>query len=636
MTSRVVIPQLELEQNDNPVRKVVEKGAKQVSTQIVHATSFSKDGCSFSFQPPSQNTVLDRRIDLVVPFRLVSARGLVAGSKNAGANTNNFGFNETSQLLPVATNAAAPTRAEATIGNLLKMGNNLAPRQLPLASVISNIDVTINGTHFTTDINQYVKALAQYTSPEYRNSVLHGSYHHPDTGNGQYSNTHITPAGGVNPDNNANPLSINNNSGRAGETPRGTYVNSINNDDVFYVRGNAGRDNNTQLTFQFIEPLLISPLCMNYGKGMTNINNIDITIRFRSDLRMLFSLGGGCPAGLTNGAVQDDAVYGVAAGSVIRYNPAIGDAGNDLSVDLEDRPSLRIRNFTPQDDIRIPNEIILDYQQPKRYTTAVPFADLPADGSITANNRRLDQIPECVYLYVKRQFNKEECIFQDSFNRLTNVNITFGNQVGILSGHKKEQLQAVAVENGCDLLDGVEAKQHGYALKLVFGKDIPLMNNESPGTRGDYNIQVSVKCDSEDASTPDVELVELYVMNGQVIVSPNECRVQTGLLDMKDNIEAEDMGHKYSGGDAEIEGGSIFSKVGKFFKKIPHLVVQGVKHLPQAMDTAEKIAGVASKVAPMMGGSETGGSVVGGSMSGGSLTGGSVTGGARKMYHSRR
>ena len=69
--SRVVIPVLDLEQNDDPHMKVVVKGAKQISTQIVKASGTANTSeVNFQFQPPSQNTVFDRRIDLHMKVKL--------------------------------------------------------------------------------------------------------------------------------------------------------------------------------------------------------------------------------------------------------------------------------------------------------------------------------------------------------------------------------------------------------------------------------------------------------------------------------------------------------------------------------------------------------------------------------------
>ena len=64
MVSRVVIPVLDLEQNDDPISKVVVKGAKQLTTQTVVATSYSNDGATFSFQ----FSVLDFAVKPVNPL----------------------------------------------------------------------------------------------------------------------------------------------------------------------------------------------------------------------------------------------------------------------------------------------------------------------------------------------------------------------------------------------------------------------------------------------------------------------------------------------------------------------------------------------------------------------------------------
>ena len=615
MSSRVVIPQLELEQNDNPVRKVVEKGAKQVSLQQVVATSHSASSSTFSFQPPSQNTVLDRRIDLLLPVRVSGAGAgpLVftdscRGANALGTTADNYGFGSVYQKVDVA--AGGTIASMTSLSNGVKMGNSFAPRQLPLASIISNIDITINGTHFTTDIDGYIHALMKYTTPEYREKVFRSSYHHPDVLTGDYGEQFILASqkkGYV------NELAIEDNGGRWGEKPRGCWVASVGATGSNEVIGNVGTNANASLTFFPIEPLLISPLCMNYGKGMTNINNIEITLRYRANLEMAFS-------------GRNDAAAGQAQDVAVNQNfiPA------NITVDLPTAPSIFIRNFTPQDDIRIPNEIILDYHQPRRFTTA--GSSILAQNVVNTQScsaRRLDQIPEALYLYVKNSRATDNLNRSSAFVDITGVSITFGNQVGILSGHTREMLQELAIENGGDFGSQADCRLGGLVLKLVFGKDIPLMSNESPGTRGDYNITVEVSCrnPNPNIAAGNWEINELYVNNGQVIVSPNECRVQTGLLDMKDNIEAEDMGHSYNETGAKMEGGSLFSKVGRFFRKVPHLVKQGVKHLPQALETANKVAGIVGDVQQALGGE---------GLSGGSRVGGSLTGGSHSSYHSRR
>ena len=176
MASRVLIPQLELEQNNKPIRKVVEKGAKQISTQVVQASAF-------------------------------------------GANTTNCGYSSVCQYMNGAAGGPA-----ATVGVLQKVGNNLAPRQFPLNSMIDNIDLTLNGTHFTTDIDNYLHPLMKYTGVEYRNNSLQTCYHHPDDVSGLYDRGLGDSGRGI-PDNNC--LSVESKGGRLGEQPRGHFANHL-------------------------------------------------------------------------------------------------------------------------------------------------------------------------------------------------------------------------------------------------------------------------------------------------------------------------------------------------------------------------------------------------------------------------
>jgi uncharacterized membrane protein YgcG len=426
-------------------------------------------------------------------------------------------------------------------------------------------------------------------------------------------------------------------SGRLGETPNGNLWNDV------FVTGSAENlgamvnvsANNREAVIELREPLMISPLCADFGKGMTNINNIDVSIKFSQARNKLISFFGVVAGEMGFAATLENADLIAEKFSVVKEN-----------VQLE------VRNFTAQDDIKIPNEIILPYYQPRRFETTAQAPTLAKRTAttdfITTSNRRLDQIPEAVYLWVqdsKSQLNGVDAHnITDGMCQPTSVEVTFGNQVGILSGYNPQQLFELAVENGCDLLDIQEARRKGYCLKLVFGKDIPLADNESAGTRGDYNIQINVKAyNGGNRELQATTLRELYVNQGQIIISPNECRVQTGLLDLKDNIEAENMGHHYHHAD-ELSGAGFFSSLSKFAKKVPHLAKSVVKHAPAIVQTAKALNEVRKD--PSMGNVMAAGSsamalhrgMKGGSSSGGSLTGGSSSGGSMSGggYRSRR
>lgn len=674
--SRVVLPVVDLEQNDNPLRKTVLKGAKHYTVQQIVPDSQSTNSLVFTVNPPSQNTVIDRRLDLAVPWEVkTTAAGfnpglIVADNASEFARANClfpdvWGFN--------ATTLAAS--ADLTNNNFLANAvpvhliNNLALRQFPMSSVMNSIDLVINGTHLSTEVKKYVHAVAKYTSVSYREWALGSVAHHPDNHYGsyfrQYTNVFdLSTTGAIRSayTGAVNPLAMNANLGKDGETPRGYYwtLNTFQKGNAVSFDRNKGafaegatatnkvKSAGQLLKFTCIEPLMISPLSLHYGEGMTNINEIQVTVNWDTGKlnRILsgFSIGAS-----TDTATQIKRVVSAETTNAVQtLDPdnqlTVQYAGTDAA-EATNNARLLVRYYTAQDDIRIPNEIVLPYYQPRVFSQSITNLEGEenpdrSSGTYTGNVRRLDQIPSSVYLFARNKDANLEVSTPDAFLQISNLNVTFGNQTGILSGHNDYQLFKIAVENGADYESFYQSYQdEGLVLKLEFGKDIPLANNESPGTRGDYSIQISAQYNTgfvgiggETAPLQNLEFREVYVNNGHVIISPNECRVQTGLLDIKDNIEAEDMGDHYDNRHANnLMGAGLFSTIGKFIGKAASGIAKHAPAIAKGLSTASDVANAAGNVAQSMsqGGSQTGGSVTGGSIVGGSATGGSMTGGRR-------
>lgn len=553
MTSRVVIPVLEnLEQNRKPLVKQVVKGIKQIQEQQINSQSNSATQTTFSFQPPSQNTVIDRSFILEMDYALTGpANTFVIDSAGAdfpaaaaegvitpAAERQTCRFRATNCRLPVKALQTVAGGAIVSIqgadvgvnGGVCQFGNNLAPRQFPLASCMSSIDLVINGTHFSVSVADYIHAVMKYTTPEWRNTNLSMTQHAPDT-----SNNYDATFEGVNVQStNMNPLNLLDDSFLNGEEPRGSW----------WDLSTTNRVDGTTINFTLREPLFISPLMAMLGHGLTNVNQLDITIRWKPNLyQHLFS---GDRANTTFFATSVD--INAAAVSVAPRN---GQGGAKLNM----------RYYTPQDDVDIPNEIVLPYKQPQieRQT----LGNLAGAQTATGNNIRLNQVPEACYIYIannRDSGNQLDIKTTNSFARITGLDIRWKNQTGILSGFTEANLVELAKYNGCDTSLAL-AKRGGLCLKLNFGQDIPLDDNESPGTRGDYNWQLGSINFNADTTTlltdRNLTLYQVFVLNGHAIISPNECRVSTGVLSLEDNMRADEMGHSYQAYSAEVAGGSM-------------------------------------------------------------------------------
>jgi len=627
MTSRVVIPVLEsLEQNKNPLVKTVVKGVKQIQHQAINSQSHSTTQTTFNFQPPSQNTVIDRRFELEMDvfldtslangFQQLEINGLsadgIANGPTAGAKKNvsfsrsNFRVSsQQTQALPALVNlvdpAAAPDQASQTAviagvntaltalsaktkattaaqigdqGVECSIGNNLAPRQFPLTNCMDSIDLVINGTHFSVSVNQYIQAVMAYTTPEWRDKNLPAVAHAPDV--------YPTYSDQFRRGTSDNALSLMGESFRNGEEPRGAYLKKAT------FGGNSGPGANSRITFSLREPLFISPLMAMLGHGLTNVNQLDITIRWNaSRATKMFSY---FPATeMTAGSNEEALFTGLSYAGVDTITSTWGVANTSTS-----QAKLNVLYYTPQDDVDIPNEIILPYKQPQ---IEIQTCNAGLAGTINSNNIRLNQIPESCYLFIAQRNSNRELNVADCYARITNVNIKWKNQTGVLSGFAEKDLIEMAIYNGYDSNVEEVLSGRGLVLKLNFGQDIPLDDNESPGTRGDYNWQVDITySDTPNQAVDDVVLTQVFVLNGHAIVSPNECRVSTGVLSLEDNMNADDMGHSYQADEAQLAGGSMVggSDVGG------SLVGGFTKHVKKAYNVGKAAVKVGQAVAPAM------------------------------------
>ena len=541
--SRIVLPVLNLEQNDNPLHKGVLKGARYVNTHKVPADSSSDSQCSFSFQPPSQNTVIDRRIDLEVKCKVVVDAVINNRNKATVASsetTQNLGYPYFKCPLP---NAVA-TATNFSTNPIFSQSNNLAPKQFPISKCIETIDLVINGTHFTASLNQYLNAVMKYTTAEYREALFSGTAHHPDVCDPKQL---IGLESGMN---NAQEPS------RQGEEPRGVWTQQA-------VLSNDGSGDLKHIEYTFREPLFLSPLMAEFGHGMTNINDISLTINWASspEEKMLNMIQKADYVSLARESTNTTPHNGNTA--------EISSAGTvSLAGSKFNSPTLYLRYFTPQNDIKIPNEIILPYKQPKiNIKSAGSIAGKSATDVLTSvdfsgDNIRLNQIPDSVYLFAKVSRASEVKADGVVYAGITNVNCEWKNMTGVLSAYSPFQLIELAQENGYDgsqteVLGVSNGDGCGLVLKLNFGKDIPLDDNEAPGTRGDYNWKCEAKINNPQLKTKVFEFHQLFEYNGHAIISPNECRVMTGVLDLADNVKAEDMGHNYTASNAKVIGGSI-------------------------------------------------------------------------------
>ena len=586
----VVVPVVDLDQNNNPYHKVVVKGVSQVQPALISSDSHSTTQTIFNFQPPSQNTVIDRRIYLqaVVTATLTGGNTWESGSTPAGASGSNYAIPRTSCKFDTATASRGDVTAtlinDAAAGHRAVLDNVFAPRQLPLHSGISVIDLEVNGTHISVSPSDYLHELMKYTSSEFRSKYLTESPSYPDTEAG-YDLSYGKDD---------HCLGVMGNVGRHGEQPRGAFGSSGNGTTV--------------LTYTFTEPLMISPLLIaGQYEGLSNINKLSVTIRWSADLLRMFSAV--LPAKMTG-------TFGRATTNMVSA------AGANLNVAVSSA-NLLVNYYTPQSDIQIPNQIVLPYTQPQFFSKVFSGANVTASGdtaSLQSDSLRLSQIPERMYVFARKNQSSKDINDADCSFEPNTINITWENQVGIMSGVSGQQLFRISRDNGLDSsfadcgFNGTSRQDViGAPMCFVFGKDIPLRDGQTAGQRGSYTLQLSYTGrNTTSATVSDVELCVLIINSGAVVVAPNSCLLTLGNIDAGDVVNAEHHGVEYK----DLEQDSL-GLGGGWFSKLSHLAKKGYHYGKKAHQAYKAGSKAVKDVRGALGRGEVGGQELGGGKVGG-------------------
>jgi hypothetical protein len=72
----------------------------------------------------------------------------------------------------------------------------------------------------------------------------------------------------------------------------------------------------------------------------------------------------------------------------------------------------------------------------------------PPEVTIESSNMQLNMVPDKFIIGVRRIISELECTYADNYAVITKANITFNNQVGLLSNHTQRQLYNVSVDSG--------------------------------------------------------------------------------------------------------------------------------------------------------------------------------------------
>ena len=485
------------------VKYAVVKGAQNITPGKYTAISNSNSSVTWNIQTPSEATILSRRIMIRNTISL-SITGTIVGP-DANALLVNYGLTEA-----------------------------LGP--YPFQSLCNTIQMTINNNTISQNMRDVMFALLRF-----------GDRREAE----RYNNA--TPVGYDSYWNYSDAVGSNN-------SPLGAF-NDLAADESFQGRGvsrilsisgntpGAGAKN-IVLTFETIEPLLLSPLIFSDPKynnqGFYGIQVMNIVANVGSTNRILRS-----------------------AQRLINGN-ATGLSVSLLSPQAFDTPQLFIQYYTRQPSDLVPARNVVPFAEYPRYLSAgqltIPAATAlnpPVAGSaalspgllpsFASQTISLNSIPDRLIIFARKVLANQTPYDADVFFPISRILVNFNNKAGLLSSATTWDLWRMSVESGSNAtwaeFSGVsqvsaatgadqsavagvrQIPTSGAPLVLSMGKHIELDDVFAPGSIGQFQLQFQVDINnfSADAYAPGTwELVLITQNTGVFVLERGTSQTYTG------------------------------------------------------------------------------------------------------------
>lgn len=442
--------------------------------------------------------------------------------------------------------------------NLAITPDQIVPCNMPLASSMDQLSVSLNGTSCTSrpaellNIYQFIHTDSDYralssafspTQPDYSSSVLkQGSqftqFIQAYDGNA-FGGTNAPIAANFVPVNFNNPNSpyadtyFHARDGGFGETNRKNFPHVV-------LTAPGGTFANT-IQYTFCEPLL-SPIFEdnpNVDKGLFNLKFLQLDIRWMSNLKRMFQ--------------------------------SVDGTAKDFNVTFT-KAELLIKYVVPS-ETALENQLVLPYSEWTLITESFPgLTNVPSNTVVaeqTTANLTWSIMPSNIIVYVRPKLSViDERDSHSIFGCIEGINLQVSSRSGLLANMTPQQLWAMSVKNGLDLTYEQWSKSTGGPVIIKVGEDIPFV----PAVSGRVSAQINVKVKNRawqdrvgDAGNLDAkfntawELCVLSELQGKVSITPDSASVSLG-LNFEEINQAEDFDSSYTnviGRGAYLEGEGV-------------------------------------------------------------------------------
>ena len=527
-------------------------GSERVAEQKLTPTSQSVNGGTtvFSFQPPSTGTIMDKCVLLEVEVELT-----LGALGNAETTANVAGVVD-----------ARPV-----------------PKAWPINNAIQTLQVTINGRTITSAPSQLKSFIERmHTSKELRRR--YNSFTPTFRDNDLDYDRMAAQREGFSPFTRKRVLG-------SGELSR--YEWPVEAVTAYNAAGGTNK-----IKFTFTEPLFIDVFELSKVEGIHNINKIDITINWVSDLyAAMFSDGRAMDnAGAIAHGGADNTVDPSILGAATNYGMQ---NGATVALTFADKKQhLYVRYVTPSSTPK--SLLTLPYIEYTRYNKILPaVAGGSASNTITFDAIRETMVPRYGILLIKRLESKSAAYVADTMFRINKVNIQVDNMQGILSTASPQHLWQMSTRNGLDVSWQEWDKQGQCIVVFEFGSDI---GGLVPNVVGQFNMLVTVEFASQFRTAYTAEAELFLSKDGFLEITPNEMQVRLGIMRsdidlavQNDSVQATEENDDMVG---ESIQGSGFRSGYKKFRKFAHTAARGAA---TGVNVASKLAGLSMAGKALMG-----------------------------------
>jgi hypothetical protein len=374
---------------------------------------------------------------------------------------------------------------------LFELGTNDAPRQYPLNTVVLSAQITINGQSITGQPQKYIHELSRIEMCGDKQSFDYSGFpSFPDT----FQTYHQGIAS------NRNPLGSIQDSTYYGGMLRGSYqVDSA-------VAGGTGNINTSEVvTFTVYEPIQLSPFLAGLEAykqdGFYNIDNMQITLTLDSgNLTRCWS-----------------------------HNAVDGNTFATFSATILGSPILYYTTMQKNSYVQgIPSVVPYNYRiinpQPFQGGSVAPLGNVP---SVQVSNTNIQQIPDMVVIFARRQDPDLNYTTSDSYFRINQFQLNWNGQSSLLANASPYQLWQISASNGLKMSYQDWYNNSGSILVLK-PKDLGLYDYQAPNSVNQQsNFQITLNITNiNPTDTITYQVWTVFIYSGVAWIGEGQMKTQ--------------------------------------------------------------------------------------------------------------